>query len=251
MRRTVLTLALLMTAAGCGDDSGGIATPTTAAPPTSASTTTTAPAPAGGVVSGLDLVTGLRANVNATSTTTPADPTQPTSGTTSETTAGTTTGDSYTAYTDLIDDSGQIQVSVPIEWTDIDTSGWSRGGEHVGPAALAAPDLPAWRAEWGTPGLFIGASDSLGETTETILDGERWDTSCTYQGRDAYDDGLYVGHYDLYADCGDELSVFIVIAAEPPDGSFLIYVQIVIVADRDWDAADEIIRTFQVSSADV
>jgi hypothetical protein len=133
---------------------------------------------------------------------------------------------------------------------DIETSGWNRNGEQVGPAIVAAPDLAAWRAEWGTAGMFIGASSTLAETTETMLDAERWDTSCSYQGRDDYDDGVYAGRYDLYSDCGEDLSVFIVIAAEPPGGGFLIYVQIVAVSGADFDAADEIIRTFQVYGAD-
>jgi len=248
MRRTIITLAFLLLAA-CGDDSsGGILTPTTATPTTTATTTAVATPSTGGVVSGLDLVSGLRANASATSTTSAAP--QPTSGTT-EGPGPFDPGPTYDEYRDLTDDSGQIELSVPVAWSDVETEGWIRDNERIGPAVVAAPDLIAWRGEWGTPGVFIGASDSLGETTESMLDAERWDSSCTYQGRDDYDDNVYTGRYDLYADCGDEGSIFIVIAAEPPEGGFLIYLQIVVVSEADFDAADEIIRTFQVYGVDV
>ena len=246
MRKAIITVALLLVA-GCGDDaSGGIVTTPTEAPSTSQAATTPS---AGGVVSGLDLVTGLRANVNATSTTEAGPTPESTTGTTSGT-GPFDPGTTYTDYVDLTDDSGQIELSVPAAWSDVETEGWIWDGERIGPAVAAAPDLAAWRAEWGTPGVFIGASSSLDGNTESMLDADRWDTSCTYQGRDDYDDGVYTGRYDLYADCGDELSVFIVIAAEPPEGGFIIYVQIVAVSDADFDAADEIIRTFQAYGAD-
>lgn len=245
MRRSVILLAFLAMATACGDDSSGGILTTTTTPPASSSTmaptTTTQPQ---GVVSGLDLVAGLRGRLDAATTTT-----SPTSESTTATSdpGSLDPGETYAGYIELTDDSGQIVLSVPAEWSDIETSGWVKDGEAIGPGVNAAPDIAAWRAEWGTPGVFIGASDVLGLTPDEALDSERWDTSCTYEGRDDYYDGLYTGRYDLYYDCGDDLSVFIVIAAEPPEGGYLIYVQILTVAPRDFDAADEIIRTFQVT----
>jgi serine protease Do len=246
IRRKILTLMLLTALAGCGDDSGGIV-PTTAAPGTTSAPATTT-TEAAGVVSGLDLIADLRARTAGTTTTVDTTP-----GTAPGTTAGPGPFDPGTTYTDymvITDDSGLIELSVPVEWSDIESHGWISQGERLGPGLVAASDIEAWRAEWGTPGVFIGASDSLGQTPDTALDSKRWDPFCTYEGRDDYDDGLYVGRYDLYADCGDELSVFIVIAAEPPEGDFLIFVEIVVVTEADLGAADEIIRTFQVYGVD-
>jgi len=251
MRRTILMFVSLVVLAACGDDSGGIV-PSTAAPTTSAVTTSaavTTTTEAAGIVSGLDLVAGLRARTEGTTTTV-----DPTPGTAPGTTAGPGPfdpgGTSYTEYMVITDDSALIELSVPVEWSDIESHGWISGGEPIGPGLVASPDIPAWRAEWGTPGVFIGASNMLGQTPDAALDASRWDSFCTYEGRDDYDDGLYIGRYDLYSDCGDELSVFIVIAAEPPEGDFLIVVEIVVVTEADLDAADEIIRTFQVNGVD-
>lgn len=245
MRRSILVFVSLVVLAACGDDSGGIVT-TTAAPTTTAAVTTTTEAT--GIVSGLDLIAGLRARTEGTTTTVDTTP-----GTAPGTTADPgpfDPGTSYTEYMVITDDSGLIELSVPVEWSDIESHGWISQGERIGPGLVAASDIPAWRAEWGTPGVFIGASNLLGQTPDAALDESRWDSFCTYEGRDDYDDGLYTGRYDLYADCGADLSLFIVIAAEPPEGDFLIIVEIVVVTEADLEAADEIIRTFQVYGVD-
>ena len=157
-----------------------------------------------------------------------------------------TPGDTeYAEYTLLTDDSGLIQVSVPTEWSDISGVPWNRGADDLGPALSAAPDLAAWQAGWGTPGVFIGASATLGQTPQQMLDDLSFG-DCTYDDRYDYDDGLYVGLFDYYVNCGPEGSTFIVVAAQPPDGSFDILVEIVVVTDRDLAAADEVIGTFQV-----
>lgn len=247
MRRLTLAVALSLALVACGDDAAVVTTtqtPTTSSP--AATTTVAATTTTVGAVSGLDLVKGLRARgeVPGTTSTTGAAPTTTSA---EPTTTVPVTPDEFITITD---DTGQIELRVPASWDDIDPTGWIEQGELIGPGLVAAPDVAAWRAEWGTPGVFIAASDVIDETTESILDRKRFDTFCTYEGRDDYDDGLYVGRYDLYFDCGDELSVFIVIAATPPDGSFLILVEIVVVAEEDLLAADEIIRSFLVSGVD-
>jgi serine protease Do len=152
----------------------------------------------------------------------------------------------YTDYQTITDNSGLIELSVPVQWNDIDATGWVSSGQVIGPGLVAAPDVDAWRAEWGTPGVFIGATNMLATTPNQILDEKRWDSFCDYQGRDDYDDGLYTGRYDLYSNCGPEGATFLAIAAEPADGAFLILVEIVLVTDADMAATDEIIRTFMV-----
>ena len=155
----------------------------------------------------------------------------------------------YEDYMLVTDDSGAIQVSVPTEWSDILGVPWDRGEGEIGAALTAAPDVALWQETWGTPGVFIGASATLGQTPTEMLDDLSFTDSCDYVDRYDYDDGLYVGLFDYYENCGAEGSTFIVVAAEPPDGAFDILVEIVVVTDRDLAAADEVIRTFQVVGA--
>ena len=243
MRRLTLMIALSLLIVACGDDDAEVTTTlppnTTLAPTTTATAATTTTSE--GVVSNLNLVSGLRARGELPGTTT----------TTSAEVPATTVPEAPDEYVTITDDTDQIELRVPVEWVDTETSGWIESNELIGPGLNAAIDVDAWRAEWGTPGVFIGASDLLPETPETILDAKRWDSFCTYEGRGDYFDGVYTGRYDLYYDCGDELSIFIVIAAEPPDLSFLILVEIVVVTETDLLAADEIIRSFQVYGVDL
>ncbi len=153
----------------------------------------------------------------------------------------------YEQYVEVADDSGLIRVSVPAEWSDTLGAAWTFDGELIGPAVSAAPDLDGFAATWGTPGVFIAASDRLPLSRAELLDGEDFSSACTFVERLDYDDGLYVGEFDVWEDCGDAGSTFLVVAAEPPDGAFAILVQIVIVDERDFAAADEIINTFIVS----
>jgi len=237
MRRFTMAAAFALLMAGCGDDSAVTTTqPATTTTTTAAEPTTTTAA------STADLLAGLRTRVAD------LDPDAEPTTTTTEPISGPDIG--YTEYTIVTDDSGLIEVSVPVEWFDLIGLPWQEGETLIGPGLLVARDAEAWVVEWGTPGVFIGASDQLVDTADTLLDTKRWDSSCSYEGRDAYDDGLYVGVFDLYYDCGDEKSVFIVIAAEPPDGSFVVLVEIVVVTEADLEAADTIIRTWQVYGVD-
>ncbi len=99
---------------------------------------------------------------------------------------------------------------------------------------------------WETPGVFIGASPVVTLTVGELLDGNDFSNTCLFVERIDYDDGFYTGLMDVWEQCGDVGSDFLVIAAHPPELDYITLVQIVVVDDRDWDAADEIVRTYQV-----
>lgn len=155
-------------------------------------------------------------------------------------------GPSYSDYVDLVDEEGLIVVTVPADWNDIDDSTWNYDGDLIGPALSAAVSLDGFRDAWGTPGVFLGASDQLPfGTTEEFLDALTFfGDECTYDGRRGYNDGLYVGLYDVYVQCGPEKSAFLQIVAAPEDGSFLMNVQLLAVTHKDWVAVERAIETF-------
>ncbi len=153
----------------------------------------------------------------------------------------------YADFVEVTDDSGAITVTVPAEWSDVLGSEWSFDGEFVGPALSAAPNLDGFFNGWGTPGVFIAASDQLPISRSELLDSEDFSASCELVERFDYDDGLYTGQFDVWESCGEEGSTFLVVAAEPPGGVLTILVQMVIVDDRDLDAADRIVDTFIVA----
>ncbi|MCL7451702.1 MAG: hypothetical protein M8467_01500 [Anaerolineae bacterium] len=108
--------------------------------------------------------------------------------------------------------------------------------------------MAGFNDSYDTPGLFFGASNVLVAEYDptSFLDDMNFADACLLDGRYEYDDGYYVGFYDLYTDCGDSLSSIVNIAAEPEDGSFLVWVIGQLLSDADVDAFSRIIDTFQV-----
>jgi len=157
----------------------------------------------------------------------------------------------YSGYTLITDDSGVIQVEVPLEWTDVDGSAWVLDGEEIGVTVSASSDLAGFTDTYKTPGMFFGASRVLvaDYDVSSFLDAVDFSDECTFDGRYEYDDGVYVGFYDLYIECGGGQSTIANIAAVPEDGTFMVWVLTQIISDRDVDAFSQIIDTFQVVGA--
>lgn len=154
----------------------------------------------------------------------------------------------YQDYVTVTDDSGQLSMSIPREWTDVRGLPWEFDGELVGFSIAAAPDLDGWYTTWGVPGVFFAASESLRsqyDATDLLnLDDYDFSLECVYDGRYSYEDPLYVGEYDLWVDCGGTGSILIVLTAEPFDSSFVILLQAVAVYEEDLDAIDTVLDTF-------
>jgi hypothetical protein len=98
--------------------------------------------------------------------------------------------------------------------------------------------------------VSVTASSDLAnvETLESILDNLQagYLEVCEYGGREFYSDPLFVGSYDLYEDCGGVGTTVVALAAEPEDPSYYVVVQFQAVADRDFEALDAILNTFNV-----
>jgi serine protease Do len=155
-------------------------------------------------------------------------------------------GSVYTEFTTISDDSGTISMSVPVEWSDVSGVPWVEDGVELGVSLLASPDLQGWYETWGVPGVFFGASKTLiGEVDEAgLLDRNDFTADCVYDDRYDYQDPLYTGLFDVWADCGGQGSVLVVVAAVPDDRSFIMLLQVIAITDADFDALDTIIDTF-------
>jgi serine protease Do len=96
--------------------------------------------------------------------------------------------------------------------------------------------------------MFFGASRTLAAqfTPASLLDDQDFSSTCGYDGRYDYDDGLYVGFYDLWTACGGTDNPFLVVAAAPPEGDVILLVEVLAVTDADLEAIDRITGSFQV-----
>jgi serine protease Do len=174
------------------------------------------------------------------------------------TSTGTGTGPSggatYGSYMSIQDDSGSLTVDVPSEWLDIDGGTLYDEEVLIGPAIFAAPNLTGLTDTWDVPGLEIFATDAVTYVggSQGLLETEMdfFSQFCTFDGLYDYSDPLYFGQYAVYADCGGAGGASMaILVAEPTDdsASFLILVEVQIVADRDWEAFQHILDSFVVS----
>ncbi len=166
--------------------------------------------------------------------------------------SGSTNG-TYSSYEWVSDDFGTITVEVPSDWAEVDGSPWVDDGEVIGAGISAAASLDDFFAYWDEPGIFFGASDDLAQLGGYVqlLDILRPDFmgDCELDGRYDYDDVLYRGKYDLFANCGGSGgSLFMVLTAVPKDDptAFLILLEVQIVGDGDLEAVDRILDSFDV-----
>lgn len=153
-------------------------------------------------------------------------------------------------YMDVSDDEGVLYMMVPTTWTDIDGRGWEIDGTIIGNALGAAPSLDGFLNSWSTPGVFFGASEMLVDESEPgdLLDWYDFSDACDYDGNYAYEDAIYTGAYDLWLNCGGTDTAFVVLEAYPPDGQFVVVIQVQVVTDADLDAFDTILTTFDLTT---
>ncbi|MDG5817841.1 S1C family serine protease [Natronococcus sp. A-GB7] len=145
------------------------------------------------------------------------------------------TGDPYTAYTTLTDETGTIWTDVPTEWTD---RRYQR--TDLGPRLIAAPDIERFQKTLEAPGLRVLLSSDLESETDRILE-ELRHQDCLVTKRGPYDDGLYRGGSRLSTGCGDTRSASFSVVAEPRDQSFVLVVSVRLTAERDRAALERVL----------
>lgn len=154
----------------------------------------------------------------------------------------------YSGYRQISDNDGVLTVEVPNEWGDVDGSAWTVDNDVIGWSVTAAPNLDDFYSTWTTSGMFFGASVQLADfSQDELLDFFDYSDSCTYGGRDVYEDALYTGAYDLWQECGGTDTLYVVVSAKPESGAYSIVVSIQVVTDADLAALDQILATFVVN----
>ena len=156
----------------------------------------------------------------------------------------------YDEYVEVVDDTGTLIMEVPTAWAaDVDGSPLLYDdGSFLAASIAAASDLDGFYTTYATPGVLFNAIETEGQTSDmdTLLNDLSGNYDCIYDGRYEYDDGVYIGLYDLYLDCGNVGSVLIELVAEPSSQQYFTYLLIQAISDADLDALDHILDTFFV-----
>jgi serine protease Do len=165
----------------------------------------------------------------------------------------TTEGTAYSAYEFITDDSGTIEVEVPVEWAHRDGASYVDSfGNNVWDIR-ASTDLQAFQDTWDVPGVTVSASvDGLANGSLT-LDGlyatmtSGADEVCTRGSTTDYSDGFHTGYYELMTDCGGGAADYLVLVANADDGSYVVWVTGQAVSDADYEALDRVLGSFIAS----
>ena len=80
-----------------------------------------------------------------------------------------------------------------------------------------------------------------------MLDYYDFSSDCAYDERSDYEDAAYTGAFDVWNSCGGTDTALIVVEAYPPEGEFLVVVQVQAVTEADLEALDAILQSFYVN----
>ena len=82
------------------------------------------------------------------------------------------TAATYEEYTVITDDTGAMQVEIPIEWSDVDGAPYTDDEGRGITDVRAASDLSDFQETWNTPGMIFSASSDWAASTseEELLD---------------------------------------------------------------------------------
>lgn len=145
-------------------------------------------------------------------------------------------------FVPVTDDSGAVAVEVPAEWIDTSGSVWAVDEEVVGKTVAAATDLDAWYSTWGTPGAFVGVSDTGYSPGFGDFSG-----LCDAAGSADIAEGALTGSVRSWTDCGAEGGDFLVFVGGPIDGGYVVLIQLVDVTGTGRALLDHILTTFSYS----
>lgn len=155
--------------------------------------------------------------------------------------------DTYTSTQTLVDDTGTITVDVPSEWVEVDTAPLILDDGSELPWISASPSLEGFNSTYEVPGAVVLSFSPIPADAlpATIAEFAPAAGDCAYDdGLTAYDDGAFVGQYQLWDDCGGVGAAYVVLAANANSGQGTMVIVVQLVSEADFDALDTIMATF-------
>mgnify|MGYP001111776437 CR=1 FL=1 len=146
-------------------------------------------------------------------------------------------------YESIVDDTGSIRVTVPVQWGDRDTTPLVLEDGTEAPYIAAATELGGFINGWEEPGLVFAKLPAAVDV-DTALAEFGFGESCTDGGIVDYADPVFTGKYQVWLDCGGTTHDVVTLVAVPADSSYLAVIQAQIVTDADLEALDQAFNTF-------
>lgn len=165
-----------------------------------------------------------------------------------ENTAGPTAG--YTQYQTLVDDLGGLTVDVPADWFDVDTTPLEFEDGTQSPYIAAATSLQGFFETYEAPGMVMTklpaiAPADIGATIAELAASSSGGCAVD-NGLTDYDDGIFVGQYQLWSECGGVGAVYVGLVANSINGVEAVAIGVQLVTEADFEALDAIFNSFNV-----
>ena len=144
-------------------------------------------------------------------------------------------GQPYSAFSTVTDNTGAMSVDIPAEWRDVDRTD----------GVVASTNLQLFRSEWTQPGVKFGKLDSYVDPVH--LDGilqEAAPSQCTPVTDGRYDDGVYTGFYEIMAGCGSTGTGAVLVLAADPSDEVVTFVEVDMTSNADFQALGKVLTSF-------
>lgn len=151
----------------------------------------------------------------------------------------------YEEYVLVEDDTQQVEVQVPTDWSDVDTTLGEREGVEL-PGVWASTDLEAFVDGYSVPGAQVDlrSASSHEELVDLLNSDNATNENCEGPEEFDYDDGLYTGVAELWTDCGEDGAALLEVVALRGSSQY-ITVEVQMLTDPDVDAALRAVKTFR------
>lgn len=150
-------------------------------------------------------------------------------------------------FVTVYDDSGIVSVNVPNTWTDVSGIVLSNSDGVQFYNVTASTDLAAWQSGWEVPGVSVSSTQDPSIVIDDLIQGTiaGAGADCDAPEEGEYDDGVYVGKYVYFENCGGTTTDYVSIVANDADGTHTIICTIQMVSDDDKTTIrDEILNSF-------
>ena len=147
----------------------------------------------------------------------------------------------------ITDDTGQLTVQVPATWTQADTAPASNGSAFM----VVSPDLVSYNsldnaASLTVPALIYLSSSFMADTAGALTVVSDLGEGCTPTDVSPYDDGVFVGHMQVFRNCGGTPTLKTIIVANPPSQAVTVTL-IIQLQSIDDPALETILASFDVT----
>jgi hypothetical protein len=156
-------------------------------------------------------------------------------------------------YSLVSDDQGVLSVVLPDTWSQVDGRPFTTADGREWASILATTDSAAYPTDWSVSGLEFGGTAVDGQLpadvqTQFLTDlSTPLDQNCKPgQVAQPYDDGLYVGFYSNWHECGGINTFGVIVVAQDPQFHHFVFLRGKFVTDEEKQVAyEQIFTTFQ------